>query len=215
MQQGTDIIEYCQLTEPDLDQSITLVGRIMAQREPALSAFGVTVSETTQIFIDCKQVLLGLSTVAKINGKVVGCRFTMDWTDAPGPPPFPAAVSAMSKLWGEHDSNWAKNKVAAGGGEPIKRGEWAHWTGIVVHEDYERRGIGEGLYRENIALLKSKGYKGAVCENVSAFSAKAAVKAGARLVSSQEYATYEVDGAFPLAIIKPPHTEFKLQEIIF
>lgn len=110
------------------------------------------------------------------------------------------------------------------------RGEWAHWTGVTeqtsqltssgvtVHHDYLGRGISTNLYKVNCELLKLKGFKGALAENVSAFSAKAAENCGAQLVAKQEYTTWEYpagSGQFPLACVKPPHKYFQLREAQF
>eukprot|EP01127_Copromyxa_protea_P017192 TRINITY_DN5215_c0_g1_i1.p1 TRINITY_DN5215_c0_g1~~TRINITY_DN5215_c0_g1_i1.p1 ORF type:complete len:139 (-),score=37.27 TRINITY_DN5215_c0_g1_i1:152-568(-) len=128
------------------------------------------------------------------------------------PPPFPEEMASMIDLWQKHDDDWAASKGT------INRGEWGHFTGVAVHQDYLSRGIARNLYEANIKLLKNKGYKGALAENVSAFSARAAEAAGATLVSYQEYATYEYpagSGKFPLAIVKPPHVTFQLREVKF
>ncbi|CAF1619290.1 unnamed protein product, partial [Didymodactylos carnosus] len=159
--------------------------------------------------------LAALSTIAidRQANKVVGCRFTADFVDAPGSPPFPdepEEFKALKGLWLKFDTDWAQTKE-----QPIRRGQWAHWVGVVVHPDYSNRGIARSLYEHNVNLLKSKGYTGAICENASAFSAKAVEKVGGKLIFVQPYSTYQYNGNFPFQSIPHLHVEFGLREAIF
>merc|ERR1712187_894185 len=120
-------------------------------------------------------VASGLSTIAKVGDRVVGVRFTLDWKDAPGPPPMPPALEEYHKMWVARDNEWMESK---GGLDAMSKGEYAHWVGLAVDSDFGKRGIATELYRRNTELLREKGYRFAVAETASAFSQRAAEKNG-------------------------------------
>jgi len=136
-------------------------------------------------------------------------RLSFDYIDDPAPPPLNEYLTPFAAMWKEHADKWVEKRA------PKNHGEWANWDGLAVHEDYGRQGIGEKLYRHNIELLKSKGYKGAVTACTGAFSQKIAEKVGVQLFSRTIYAEYNHKGEFPLAKVAQPHVEFQLREILF
>merc|ERR1719160_687810 len=155
-------------------------------------------------------VASGLSTVAKVKDQVVGVRFTLDWKDAPGPPPMPAELEEYRKMWIAQDNAWMESK---GGLDAINKGEYAHWVGLAVDSDFGQRGIATELYRRNVELLRDKGYKGAVAETASAFSQKAAEKNGFNRFSTTEYATYKTEaGELFFEAVQAPHQFFTVWE---
>ena len=159
-----------------------------------------------------KEVLVasGLSTVAKVGDEVVGVRFTLDWKDAPGPPPMPAELDEYHKMWVARDAAWMESK---GGLDAMAKGEYAHWVGLAVSSAYGQRGIATELYRRNVNLLREKGFKGAVAETASAFSQKAAEKNGFTRFSATEYATYETEaGERFFEPVQAPHAYFTVWE---
>merc|ERR1712046_50591 len=152
----------------------------------------------------------GLSTIAKVGDKVVGVRFSVDWKKAPGPPPMPEELAEYSKMWQGKDDEWMASK---GGLEAIKEREWAHFVGLAVDPEFGKRGIATELYRQNLRLLQSKGFKGGVAETASAFSQKAAEKNGFTPFSSTEYATFKTEpGELFFEPVQAPHTHFTVWE---
>merc|ERR1712113_379439 len=90
---------------------------------------------------------------------------------------------------------------------------WAHFVGLVVHPDFGKRGIATELYRQNLMLLKSKGFKGGVAETASNFSQRAAEKNGFKAFKSIEYQSYRTEnGEQFFAPVQAPHTTFTLWE---
>merc|ERR1712217_758739 len=152
----------------------------------------------------------GLSTVAKVSGRVVGCRFTVDWKHAPGPPPMPEELAEYSKMWASRDDAWTESK---GGLDKMQEGEWAHFVGLVVDPEFGQRGIATELYRQNLAYLKSKGFKGGVAETASNFSQRAAEKNGFQRFATVDYQSYVTEsGERFFAPVQSPHTTFTVWE---
>ena len=214
-------IEYRVLDSTYIDEALELVIKTMTTHEPAIRSFLVDEATTEQtfreIFLPIRQPLLdyGISSVAidKTNNKVVGCRITEDYVEAPGAPPLNIdnePLKAFLSLWQKFDSDWEKTKP-----QPIIKGQWAHWMGVAVNSEYGKAGIAQKLYEHNIDLLKSKGYLGAICENTSAYSSRSAEKAGVKLIYSHPYATWEYNGKFPITCVPHPHVELALREVVF
>lgn len=90
-----DGLVYLTLTEEDADEAIQVADEAMKGREPVLSAIGLDMGEASLFsYMKPRLVSEGISTIAKDEktGKVVGCRFTCDFVDTPGPPVFPPGV---------------------------------------------------------------------------------------------------------------------------
>jgi hypothetical protein len=150
----------------------------------------------------------GLSTIAKVGERVIGCRFTVDWKHAPGPPPMPEELSEYQKMWADCDDAWTKRK---GGLDEMEEGQWAHFVGLVVDPDFGQRGIATELYRQNLLHLKSKGFKGGVAETASNFSERAAEKNGFERFKTVDYQSYVSEtGEKFFAPVQAPHTTFTI-----
>merc|ERR1712060_928120 len=114
------------------------------------------------------------------------------------------------KMWTACDDEWTLSK---GGLDQMKEGEWAHFVGLAVDSNFGQRGIATELYRQNMLLLKSKGFKGAVAETASNFSQRAAQKNGVRVFKQVEYQSYVADdGDRFFAPVPAPHSHFTLWE---
>merc|ERR1712060_994008 len=114
------------------------------------------------------------------------------------------------KMWTACDDEWTLSK---GGLDQMKEGEWAHFVGLAVDSNFGQRGIATELYRQNMLLLKSKGFKGAVAETASNFSQRAAQKNGFKAFKQVEYQSYVADdGDHFFAPVPAPHSHFTLWE---
>merc|ERR1711879_882766 len=62
--------------------------------------------------------------------------------------------------------------------------------GLAVDPHFGQKGIATELYKQNLMLLKKKGFKGGVAETASNFSQRAAAKNGFKAFKEVDYQSY-------------------------